>query len=126
MINISAGFTVPVDAETLAVPLTGVLTFNDLLGRALAGMGERAFFLYSPFAERGQEQDGGNCQLFIYGLLKFSSLLTASASHFLFQDVSKLVAELPWSAARAVTDIGAIADVAVQGRGRPRAKKVMK
>jgi hypothetical protein len=116
VININNSFNVQANSEYQLVPMRGTVTFRQLLDRANKVMGDD-FFLYDAFSN--------NCQVFIKELLAASGLLTSEAQTFLFQDIGELVKELPGHTgkiARALTDIGALADVAMHGQGLQRAK----
>jgi hypothetical protein len=70
------------------------------------------FFTYDAFYN--------NCQNFIMAILQGEGLLTGDLKTFILQPVDKLVEELPSytsKIARAVTDVAALADVAIEGRG---------
>lgn len=111
VINISNDFRVQDNSEYKPIPMKGPVTFRQLLDRAQKELGDD-FFLYDAFKN--------NCQVFIRELLSGSGLLTTEADKFLFQDIDKLVRQLPGHTghvARALTDLGAMADVVVSGRG---------
>jgi len=113
VINISRGYRTMPNAEFMPVPGQNFPQLSQFLDAARRQMGDAAFFSYDPFKN--------NCQVFIRALLKAHNLYTPELNQFIFQPVDKLVQELPsWTApvARAVTDLGAMANVALEGRGK--------
>lgn len=114
VINISPANAWTHDTEVLEVPLPAgeQITLNVLLENAKKHMGGK-YFMYDAFTN--------NCQDYIMAILDANHLTTPELRKFVKQDLDNLVKELPGytgAVAKAVTDVGAIADVAMQGRGR--------
>lgn len=114
VINISPANAWTDDTEVLEVPLPAgeQLTLNGLLENAKKYM-KGDYFMYDAFKN--------NCQDYIMSILDANHLTTPELRAFVKQDLDNLVKELPeytGAVAKAVTDIGALADVAMQGRGR--------
>jgi hypothetical protein len=110
--------------ETLPVNLNGGITINQLLEGAKALQGG-AFFNYTAVTNK--------CQDFIIAVLRGSGLATPSNTSWVKQPVSELVTELPSytsKIANIATDLGAYANVVLEGRGgmkpRPRFAKQLK
>lgn len=101
------------DTEMISVPMNGVgLTMNGLLEGAKAVMGNR-FYLYDAFQN--------NCQDFVMAMLTGSGLGNKAIYDFVKQPIDELIQEVPsWTGkiARALTDIGGVADTVIQGQGR--------
>jgi hypothetical protein len=116
VINISPAKSVDADTEMVPVDLREKsLTINQLLegGKAIQGDG---FFRYDAWTN--------NCQDFIVALLRGSDISTDSLEKFVKQPLEKLLPELPGytaKLARATTDLAAIGNVALYGRGAPSA-----
>jgi len=71
------------------------------------------FFKYDPF--------GNNCQDFVAGLLEANGVYSPQAKTFVKQNVDSLLKRLPGythAVARGITDLGALANVAVEGAGK--------
>ena len=99
------------DSETMPVPFHRPLTMNDLIEGAKRVMGDK-FLYYDAFR--------CNCQDFVMGLLTGSGLGNPQIYSFVKQPIDTLVEEVPsWTSriARALTDLGGIADVAQHGQG---------
>jgi len=97
--------------EIMEVPLHGGITINELLGGAKKVMGDK-FFPYDPFHN--------NCQDFIMGILNGSGLATPGLTAFVKQPLEGAISELPdytGKIAKTITNIGALANVALEGRG---------
>jgi len=101
----------PVPTPSPSMTLTGFLKRGEEKKGA-------DFFKYDPF--------GNNCQDFVATLLMMNGVYTAQAKNFVKQDVQGLVSRLPGythAVARGITDLGALANVAVEGgakRATPR------
>lgn len=111
VINVSyaKGFTDK--TEIMEVPLHGGITINELLGGARKVMGDK-FFPYDPFHN--------NCQDFIMAILNGSGLATPALTQFVKQPLEGVISELPGytgKIAKTITNIGALANVALEGRG---------
>jgi hypothetical protein len=75
------------------------------------------YFLYDAFSN--------NCQDFIQHLLRANGVLTRANDQFIKQDTNALIKELPSytsKVARAITDLGGIANVALEGGKTPHSK----
>jgi len=93
-------------------PPRPIPTLNHFLYKAEKQRGE-AYFLYDPFEN--------NCQDYILSLLNANDALTPYARSFIKQDVSSLVDKLPGyikPVAKAITDLGGMANVALEGGTR--------
>jgi hypothetical protein len=76
------------DEEEIVVPLKGKsITIGELIQKGQNKMGDN-FTSYSALGNN-------NCQNFIKDILSANGLLSSSAKSFLFQDLSKLVSQLP-------------------------------
>lgn len=114
VINISPANAWTHDTEVLEIhlPAGEQLTLNVLLENAKKLMGGK-YFMYDAFTN--------NCQDYIMAILDANHLTTPELRKFVKQDLDNLVKELPGytgTVAKAATDLGALADVAMQGRGR--------
>jgi hypothetical protein len=100
------------DSETLNLPpLPTPTTLNQFIVNGVAVKGDD-FYRYDPFAN--------NCQDFVAILLKANKHYPSSAIKFVKQPVESLLKQLPqWTKpiAKGITDLGAIANVAVEGAG---------
>lgn len=100
------------DTESLPVDLKGQsLTVNEILFKTQQKQGDK-FFLYSAFSN--------NCQDFIIDLLSSNKLITPELSAFVKQPMEEVLKELPSfteKIAQVATDLGALSDVVVKGRG---------
>ena len=100
--------------ETLSVPLHGKqFTLLEMLEKARSEVGDKAFFEYDAFRN--------NCQWFISYLLKGQGLYGEKEKAFVFQDISKIVAELPSYVTqfqRGVTDLTATFNKITGGKKR--------
>jgi len=112
VINVGPSKPIDGDTETMVIGDPGVLTLQEMLDRTQKLMGDR-FFNYSAFEN--------NCQDFIIAILRANNLWTAARDEFVKQPLESLVKELPsytGRVANVATDLAALADVAIQGRGR--------
>jgi hypothetical protein len=105
-IDLSTSFKTTADTQVLAVPLSGrAFTLNEMLEKARKKVGDQRYFAYDPFTN--------NCQFFIKYLLEAVRLYTPAAKTFLFQDLTKIVENLPsyvTKVAKTVTTTGALVD----------------
>jgi len=95
----------------MPVQMNGAITVNDLLNGAKQIQGDN-FHKYDAF--------GNNCQDFVRSMLLSNGLLTPELQEFIKQNITQAISELPhWTGkiARGITDLGAIANVALEGRG---------
>jgi hypothetical protein len=92
--------------ESLNVPITDVITLNDLLENTRASMGDK-FFSY-----KGQDN---NCQYFINSILVSNKLNTDPLETFILQDVRSLFQnnEKFRKIVNTTTDVGAVASTRV-------------
>lgn len=102
------------DTETMVIGDPGSLTLRQMLDNTQKLMGDR-YFNYSAFEN--------NCQDFIIAILRANNLWTPARDAFIKQPVDELAKELPSYTGRianVATDLAAVADVAIHGRGRRR------
>jgi len=107
-------------SEIISTPAPNT-TLEDFLIKGEEAVGRERFFLYDPFKY--------NCQDFIMALLSANGVLTKPAQTFIKQDIVSLVERLPSyvaPVARAITDIGALANVALEGGAVTRSSPVPK
>jgi hypothetical protein len=114
VINVGVSKSISEDTERMVLNDPGTLTLQQLLDNTQKLMGPR-YFTYSAFEN--------NCQDFIVAILRANNLWTAARDRFTRQPLEGVVRELPsytkWIA-NAATDAAALADVAIQGRGKRR------
>lgn len=94
------------------VPVTKKISFSAFMNRGEVAAGS-SFFLYDAFTN--------NCQMFIEGLLRANGMLSPAAKTFILQNTDSLLKRLPSytsAVARALTDVAALADVALYGKGK--------
>lgn len=109
--------TTPSDAETERMPVAlpaKRFTVNEMLFRTQERQGDK-FFLYDAFTN--------NCQDWIVDLLIANGIATKENLAFVKQPLEGVIATLPSytsKLARAATDLAALGDVAIKGRGRAR------
>lgn len=95
----------------MEIAITQPLTLNELLNRAYEKRGDQ-MFLYNSATN--------NCQDFIILLLRSSNLLTPEAEQFIKQDAKAIFQRMPGytaDIAKALTDVAAIGNVIMEGRG---------
>jgi hypothetical protein len=112
VINIAPAAGTSKDTEYKRVQGTPV-NLNEMLERTKERMGTDAFFKYDAFHN--------NCQDFILQILAANDLLTPALQSFIKQPLGDVLSALPSYAervAKIATDLGGLADVAVQGRGK--------
>ena len=112
VINIGNPKPVQPNSQTLNLPpLPTPTTLNQFIANGVAVKGDD-FYRYDPFSN--------NCQDFVAVLLKANNDYPPEAVKFVKQPVESLLKQLPqWTQpiARVITDLGAIANVAVEGAG---------
>lgn len=118
VINIAPAKATTKDTQTYPIQLNGTTTLNTLLPKAQKSMGDK-YFTYSAFEN--------NCQDFILAILRSNGLGDSGSTAFIKQDLQKVTGSMPTyvrKIAQLATDIGAVANVAMEGRGgrKPRAK----
>ena len=102
------------DTETMEIGDPGAVTLQQLLDNTQRLMGDR-YFTYAAFEN--------NCQDFIIAILRANNLWTPARNDFVKQPLEGVIKELPSYTGRlanVATDLAAVADVAIQGRGRRR------
>lgn len=112
VINVARANPVTADTETLPVDVRAGATINSLLNGAKKVQGT-AYFEYDAFRN--------NCQDFIVAVLNGSGLATPKNTAWVKQPIDNVIAELPSYTSRIAkfaTDIGALANVVTQGRGK--------
>lgn len=112
VINVAPAKPYTNDTETLQVGMGGTgRTINSLLNGARQIQG-RNFYNYDAF--------NNNCQDFIIAVLMGSGLASQSNKAWVKQPIAQVAAELPSYTSRLAniaTDIGALANVVIEGRG---------
>lgn len=109
LIKISKGARNAKDTESMPVADKEGLTMSEMLSKAVKRYGEDRILVYDAF--------GQNCQMFLNQLLAASGLLTSSLKSFIYQPIEEVAKELPGyvkKAAKAITDVGATVDRALQ------------
>ena len=102
------------DSEVMELSDPGSLTLGAMLDNTQRLMGDR-YFTYSAFEN--------NCQDFIIAILRANNLWTPARNDFVKQPLEEVIKDLPsytGKLANVATDLAAIADVAIQGRGKRR------
>jgi len=86
----TAGLPVNEKTQTLNVPVpNNKLTIMSMTENARRKMGDKVYFAYSAL-------NGNNCQNYVLELLQNSGItITPQIKDFVFQDISKLVEQLP-------------------------------
>lgn len=88
------------------------ITLREAIENAHKLMGPN-FYTYDAFTN--------NCQVFIASILKANGLLTQNLNDFIMQDTEGILKQLPsyiQPLARKITDIGGLANVALEGEGK--------
>lgn len=109
VINLSTGYNQQPDTQIMNIASPTNLSVNEMMDRTRKAMGDENFFRYDAFTN--------NCQIFLMNVLKANDMLTDSARQFILQPVDQLVKDLPSymkPVARALTDIAAVGDIALQ------------
>tara|TARA_R110002073_G_scaffold157525_1_gene312918 strand:+ start:114 stop:1064 length:951 start_codon:yes stop_codon:yes gene_type:complete len=75
------------DTEIYPINVDKIYTINQMLEKTLKDVGNEKFYLYDGLRN--------NCQYFIRYILKSNYLYTKHINEFLFQDIKKIVEELP-------------------------------
>jgi hypothetical protein len=100
------------NAESLDVSVNNKITFNELLEKTKALMGDKNFTNYNA--------RNNNCQVFITSILKSNSLLNSENNDFINQDVEQILSAIPVIAEKFVntaTETAAFIDRQQQGEG---------
>jgi len=114
VINVGPSKPTESDTEVMVLNDPGTLTLQQMLDNAQKLMGGR-YFSYSAFEN--------NCQDFIIAILRANNLWTPARNDFVKQPLEEVIKELPsytGKLANVATDLAAVADVAIQGRGKRR------
>ena len=105
VISINKDIELKEGSETIEVPLNGKhITLGGMINKTRQRMGDKDFFAYSALG-------GNNCQNFVSKLLDTEGLLGPTEKKFIYQDIKKLVEELPSftkSVAQNVTNLSAV------------------
>jgi hypothetical protein len=101
------------DSQSMVVQIGGALsnTINGMLELSKRKMGDN-FYLYDGLKN--------NCQDFIYNLLLNNNLMTPELGKFIKQPLEQVIKQLPsytGTVMNAITNLGAVADVALHGQG---------
>lgn len=111
VIKMNTTFNIPSDTQTESLEyVPNGLTLNELLQNMINKYGKDKIFRYSAW--------DNNCQNFIMMLLDASNLLTIPAKNFIYQDITKLVEDLPSYTkiiGNATTDLAHRADILLRG-----------
>ena len=92
-------------------------TLAEFLEKGVSSVGDVRFFKYDPFTN--------NCQDFVGLLLSANGVYSEQARDFTKQNIDDLVVKLPnWThaVAKGITDLGGIANVALEGGAKPHSK----
>jgi hypothetical protein len=111
VINVGPSYPKDANTETLIMNDPGTLTINQMLAKTQRLMGDR-YFNYSAF--------DNNCQDYILAILRANNLWTPDRERFIKQPMEEVIKELPSYTGRlanVATDLAAVANVAIQGRG---------
>lgn len=98
--------------QSLSVPVSKQITFNELLEKTRQKMGDSNFTNYDP--------KKNNCQDFVLNLLEANEIITNEAREFIKQNAVKIFESTPSftsKIAKAITDVGAVADRLTEGEG---------
>jgi hypothetical protein len=101
--------------QYLSVPYDGGLTLNLMIERTKKAMGDTKFYDYSGLG-------GNNCQTFVSSLLSSSGLLVTWVKDWLYQDVSKIRAELPSHVEPLMDKVTAVGSIASRLMAKGRVK----
>lgn len=111
VINMTTSFSSNPDISIFRLATPNPMRLIELMDRTKERMGER-FFLYDAFEN--------NCQNFVLNLVESAGVMTPEARAFIYQPVDVLLKSLPSYTpfvARAVTDLGALANRIFYGEG---------
>jgi hypothetical protein len=111
VINLQPAKAVSNDTELIKVQMNGSMSLNDLLNKTNQRMGPN-MFIYDAFTN--------NCQDFIANVLLANGLADPKVLSYVKQPLEKVLQSLPSytkTIAKSATDIAALADVALKGRG---------
>lgn len=106
LINLSSA---PKKCEEMVSVSGGGFTLNEMLENARKKLGDTNFFTYDAFQR--------NCQAFITAILKANNISTPESEKFIYQNIEGLKKDLPNyvpKVTKFLTDIGGIADTAIQ------------
>lgn len=107
----------PTDKITVKPPN---VTFNEFIANGTKKAEQAGQNLWVYDAVRA------NCQYFVKWLLSGSGSWNSDVEKFVMQDAEKVIENLSWfeKVARKVTDIANVADVAKEGKGKKKSKKI--
>lgn len=107
----------PKTTECEFIPLNKEITLNQLLQGGEAFMGNK-YFTYSA--------KDNNCQDYVMGLLRGSNIGTQENYDFIKQNTKELFKNLPGTRkiSNTITDIGAVANVVIEGAGKKQKKNL--
>jgi hypothetical protein len=110
-----SGDYAPEKCETVR-SLRGGMKFGDLMRNAVASEPDGEFWIYDPIKH--------NCQDAIKSILASNGLLTGDLDAFIKQDAKELLSNTASKFARSITDIAAIGDILISGKGIERRRAV--
>jgi hypothetical protein len=119
VINVSPAKAYTDKTTTWRVPMYKGTTINTLLANTKLLMGPN-FFVYDPFKN--------NCQDFIWSLLVANGYGSPELKAIVKQPMEDLISKLPGATgkiAKAITDVGALANVALEGQGYTEFGKII-
>ena len=99
------------DMEYFNVPVPTPIPLKQFVDKAIEAVGP-SIYQYDAFSN--------NCQVFIVSLLRANNLISPQIQAWILQPTESLLAELPdfvAPAARSITNIAALADRVIEGRG---------
>lgn len=99
------------DMEYFNVPVPTPIPLKQFVDKAIEAVGP-SIYQYDAFSN--------NCQVFIVSLLRANNLISPQMQAWILQPTESLLAELPdfvAPAARSITNIAALADRVIEGRG---------
>ncbi|MBS1737096.1 MAG: hypothetical protein JSS98_10915, partial [Bacteroidetes bacterium] len=112
VVKISDTFKIDPDTEYDEVHINNKPTFNEFFNNTIKQYGEKQFFVYDAFSN--------NCQKFILDNLTANNMIDEKLTSFIYQDVTKLVEELPEftkNITKDITDTAHRFDILLNGFG---------
>ncbi len=119
VVKMSLNFKIENDTQFDYISINKHITLNELLQNTIKTVGLKQFFVYSPWST--------NCQQFLLDILHSNGLLTEKAKHFIYQDITQLVENLPWitkQIGQKTTDLAHTMDVLVHGQALKYKNKI--
>lgn len=107
--------------DIVNIDIASDLTYTSLLDKTRVLMGDGAFSNYNAKTN--------NCQDFIISILRANSLLNTERQQFIKQDAESVFRKMPSiteKLANIFTDVGAIADVVIEGQGSSLKRQIKK